>query len=44
MLVGTKLHLIPTSKREVTFKEAVEFANRLGLAGVVETSSKLESD
>lgn len=44
VLVGTKLDLVSKSKREVTFKEAVDFANRLGLAGAVETSAKGEND
>ena len=44
VLVGTKSDLLCEKDREVTFKEAVEFANQMGLSGVIETSSKLESE
>lgn len=31
-------------KREVSFQEAVDFANKFGLAGVIETSSKQDME
>lgn len=42
VLVGTKLDLVEDhpEKREVSLQDAVDFANKFGLAGVVETSSK----
>lgn len=41
VLVGTKLDLVQTGKkeREVTYEEAVQFAKRMRVAAVVETSS-----
>jgi GTPase SAR1 family protein len=44
VLVGTKTDLLSDHPRQVTFKEAIEFANKMGLAGVLETSSKLEHE
>jgi len=40
--VGSKLDLVNSNKkkREVPFEEAVEFAKKLNLAGVLETSAK----
>lgn len=46
VLVGTKLDIVKNecqNSREVSFMEAVELANRLNLAGVVETSAKCPS-
>jgi len=42
VLVGTKLDLVDgdPGRREVTFNEAVELAHKMGLGGVIETSSK----
>ena len=31
-------------RREVSFQEAVDFANKFGLAGVIETSSKRDME
>ena len=44
VLIGTKLDLVQECQatREVKFEEAVEFAHKLGLAGVIETSSKCD--
>ena len=44
VLVGTKADLLSEQPRQVSFKEAVEFANKMGLAGVLETSSKTEEE
>lgn len=42
MLVGTKLDLVEKAiqKREVSYQEAVAFAQKYSLAGVIETSAK----